>query len=281
VYAMQTDPNIGSAEASIERLFILDLVDSTSTELQAKGGVFDSRPVDHLFLAYHTWSVDGTRIYFMRMEFDRNNHLVEVQIVYYDMATQQYHLVARSDSVPILVAVQSGVMANWPNDQSWSLYTPDNSVVDVKALKGVYGHMLKYEGQDYYALDITSNFSTIINIETGEQKLLGDDYYAVVRSLLAGDQSLVALESPKDVTLYRMVENKTTTVKVIPNEALGVRVALSPDGQWVAYLQFNEFSHALLRVISPEGYMFELPYLADRIYWGASETLAFHKPAGK
>jgi hypothetical protein len=284
VYAMQSDLNkpLGAGESETGRLFILNLVDGTTTELVAKGGVFDSRPVDHIFLADYTWSLDGTRIYFTRMEFDRDNQLLEIQIVYYDMATQQYHLVARTEDAGNLVAVQSGVMAYAYNHRTWRLYAPDNSAVDLKALKGVYGHMLKYEGQDYYALDIKPNFSTLINIETGEQKELGKNYYAALRSQLAGDQSLIALQTLNDITVYRMLEShKPEKVKAIPLIGLGERVALSPDGQWVAYLQFDEFGHAMLRVFAPNGYTFELPIVADEIYWGASETIAFQQPADK
>ena len=151
--------------------------------------------------------------------------------------------------------------------------------MQVKALTDLYGFIVQYKGQPYYALDDRrGGFSTVINIETGEKKFLGGGFHLAVRSLSAGDQSLITLWSTKNVTVYRMVGSKTTTVQVIPAGTNGIVTALSPDGQSVAYLQFNDFRHALLRIMSPDGYSIEFPILADSIVWGASEKIAFHKP---
>lgn len=284
IYATQAaDPN--SSEESITSLFILDLASGTSTDLQARGGVFDRKPPNHTFsLAYFTWLFDGSRVYYNRMEFDRAHNMVQVQLVYYDMAAQTYHLVERSDpkrSVPVLKAVESGVMAHWSNDQFWGLYTPDNKMV--KSLVGLYGYLIQYEGQDYLATNDNKGYiASITHVKTSEKKVLGEGYYPATRSRLAGDQSLVAVFTQgSSGTYYRIFDSdQTTVVKVLEAETRGVVATLSPDGRFVAYLQFDEFGYALIRVVNDEGSTWELPVLAESIFWGPTESLVFHEPAG-
>lgn len=288
VYATQTNPEDYGYKVT---LFVLDVTSGKTEPLEPKGTVFD-KPVRkdyHFRIDYPTWSVDGTRLYYVRTEADSSGHGKKdlVQLAYYDMATATHKLVARIDPkkfIGNLMAVEDGVIVHFfeglGDAQPVTLYALDNRVVSENKVVNLYPYPMWFEGEDYYGIgDPWGGVSTVINIKTGEKRFLGDGFFPAGRSRLAGDQSLMVVHSMNTDSWYRVFGSDQKRLPKIIEDTYGVQYAVAPDGQSVAYLQYDATQRVAIRILEADGSERELPFVAGKIYWSAPEYVVFYEEA--
>ncbi len=289
VYATQTDPE--NQTSDVVSVFVLDFETGKSDILEPGGGVFDVKPLalHHFRLDYPTWSVDGTRLYYLRSEVDDRSYgkMTGIQLAYYDMLTKQHKLVGRLDpkqSVQGLMAVESGIVVHGfsglGEEQPVTLYSFDNRKMHKELITNLYPFPVRFEGQDYYATgQPNGGIADILNVETGDRQFLGDGYYPALSSRLAKDQSLLLVQKIGSGASYRVFgHDHKRTSKVIVN-TYGVRFAIAPDGQSIAYLKFYESQKAVIRIINSDGTERVLTFVAEEILWGASEYVVLYEEA--
>ncbi len=287
VYATQTDPE--DPNGYVVSLFLLDVKSGKTESFQPNGTVFD-KPAHkdyHYRLDYPTWSVDASRLYYLRTEVDNSGRgkKASVQLAYYDVMNVTHKLVARLDPrlfVQDLMAVEGGIIVHYFGglgaDQPVTLYASDNRVVNENMVVNLYPEPLRFEGQDYYGIgEHSGSVSALINIETGEQRLLADGFYPVGRSRLAGDQSLMVIHTINTVSWYRVLRPDKVRIPKIIEDIYGVRYSVAPDGQSVAYLQYDLTLNVPIRILEADGSERELPFVASDIFWSAPEQIVFYQ----
>jgi len=289
VYATQTDPE--DLNGYVVSLFVLDVKTGKAEVFQPSGTVFD-KPAQHGYhfrVDYPTWSVGGTRLYYLRSEVDDVGHGKKalVQLAYLDMATGIHKLVARLDPkkyVQNLMAIEDGIIVHFSGDlgadQPVRLYGLDNRVMNENTIANLYPYAMRFEGQDYYGMgDPWGGVSTVINIKTGEKRFLGDGFFPAGHSRLAGDTSLMVVHSINTDSWYRVFRPDNTRLPKIIEERYGVNYTLAPDGQSVAYLLYDASQTAPIRILESDGTERELPFIAAKIYWSATEQVVFYEEA--
>lgn len=291
VYATQTDPE--SQDGLVVTVFLLNLETDESTVFQPSGGVLDRPPRNgyHFRVDHPTWSVDGNRLYYVRSAIDNSGYgkMDEIQLAYWDVKIGKHKLVARLDpkqQVFDLSAVKSGIVVHLAYrlgvPQPVVLYGLDGRVLNENAIENLYPDPVQYNGRDYYATGSPhGGIATLIDVETGEGQAIDGGYYPAARSHLAGEQSM---------HLFRFVGRTGGWYDVYGTdyrdyidefaEMSGVHYAFSPEGQLLAFTQYdNGSSWAMpIQVMNPDGTVRTLPFKAEQVYWGASEKVAFYAP---
>src|SRR5262249_8841538 len=116
-YATANDPESPAFKVTP---FLLDVTTGQSEPFEPRGGVFDRPPTEgyHFRVDSPTWSLDGSRLYYVRSAADDIGHgkFSEIQLAYLDMKTGTHKLVARLDpkhQVQQLMAVGGGVIVHF------------------------------------------------------------------------------------------------------------------------------------------------------------------------
>jgi Tol biopolymer transport system component len=291
VYATATDPE--SQGGLVVTLFLLNLETGESAVFKPSGGVLDRQAHEGYYFRvdYPTWSVDGSRLYYVRSAVDNVGYgkMDEIQLAYWDVKTQKHKLVARLDpkqQVFDLSAVTSGIIVHLAyrlgDARPVVLYGLDGSVLNENTIENLYPDPVEYKGRDYYATGSPhGGIATLIDVETGKQEPIDGGYYPAARSHLAGEQSM---------HIFRFIGRTGGWYSVYGadyrdyvdeiGEMSGLHYAFSPDGQLLAFTQYdNGSSWAMpIQVMHPDGTVRTLPFKAEQIYWGASEQVAFYAP---
>ena len=291
VYASATDPeSIGGLVVSV---YLLDLRTGSTEYFQPVGGVFSRKPLEgyHFRLDYPTWSVDGSRLYYLRSAVDNVGYgkIAEIQLAYYDVATRKHKLVARlnpKQSVQDLMAVERGIIVHYLTalgaDQPVTLYALDGRELNKNTIGNLYPNPVQYEGHDYYATgQENGEIATLVNVETGEQQSLKQGYLPAERSRLAGEKSM---------QVFRFIDSRGKWFDVYGAdyhdylgeiaERSGAQYTFAPDGQSLAFIQpdYSRSWSAPIRIMDADGKVRELPFEATAIWWSAAESVTFYWP---
>lgn len=273
-------------KASRYSLYLMNLSTRIVESINPSGGIFDRPvPATHTFQIFDlTWSYDGTRLYYVRMENENGERTVAVagQLAYYDMGKRNHHLVARLDPALVVDEVTplpNGVVLRSVKGGSdtavMSLYAANNAVVNVSKLANVYSRPLRLADQFYFFEISDDKSTTLFDVETGESQTFEEEYHPAFRSQVTGDQSL---------RLFRIFDNGgkwlvytrdgKTLIQTLPDK-IGARIAVSPDGQSIAYVAYAKPGVGKIQVMDSDRTMRELPFDAELIVWGALEGELF------
>ncbi|MBI1282135.1 MAG: hypothetical protein GC179_28670 [Anaerolineaceae bacterium] len=267
-------------------LFLMNLVTREVEAINPRGGLFD-RPVPptHVFqLYYPTWSYDGTRLYFVRMEMETKgrSQYVAGQLIYFSPSDNTHHLVAQLNPEQIVdgvAAVANGVILrtvkSGTDELTLTLYAPNNSVVKANKLYNIYPMPVTYAGDTYYVEAFDQSISVLINAATGKGQQITETSFPAIRSQTAGDNSLRVFRTFVGSSLLRVYKADHLTLIRVLKDKLGVRLALSPDGQSLAYVLYDKPGKGMVRVVENDGTIRELAFEAELIVWGKSEWEAF------
>lgn len=262
-------------------LYLLNLVTGNSMIVVPSGGVFDrSIPATYYFqMVYPSWTVDGTRLYYAQRILDvkKQNAVVELQLVYYDIAQNQHHLVARLNPERILEnvwATQAGVvvrqMTRGSEEVDVKLYGFDNSVG--KRVVGVSSlpNTVELDGQMYYSeIDYTGAIIRLTSVETGAERDVSSQSFLAWRSLQAGEKSLrIYADYGHDGTHLHIYDaDKRLIGDLVSGQ--GFQQAIAPDGKSLAFIDGRSGN---IQLMDETGSIHELPFEAQSIVWGAQET---------
>lgn len=292
VYATATDPE--SMGGLVVRVYLLSLATGESTSFVPSGGVFDvqPRPPNTIRLDYPTWSVDGSRLYYLRSEVNGREYgkMVNVQLAYFDFATQTHKLVARLDPTEYvlnLMAVEAGIIVNvftgLGQPAQLTFYGLDNRLISEAEIADIYPFALRYDDfapHDYYAVGAPDGGIAILwRVEepTVGQRSSEAAFYPASRSRSAGARSLhifrVIQDSGESYRIYNPHNNAIIAQLAIVS---GVNHAISPDGQSIAYLHNQNGWNAPIRIIDSHAEVRELAFVAEEIWWGAEEHVALY-----
>jgi hypothetical protein len=262
-------------------LYLLNLVTGNSTIVVPSGGVFDrSIPATYYFqMVYPSWTLDGSRLYYAHRILDvkKQNAVVELQLVYYDVVKNQHHLVARLDPERILenvwvtkVGVVVRQMTRGSEEVDVKLYAFNNSagkrVVGVSSLPNT----VEVDGQMYYSeIDYTGAIIRLANVETGEERDVAAQSFLAWRSLLAGGKSLrIYADYGHDGTHLHVYDGDKKLIQDLVS-GQGFQQAIAPDGKTLAFVDGQSGN---IQLIDETGAVHELPFEAESIVWGAQET---------
>lgn len=274
---------VDSLNNNVTHLFLLNLADYSSQPLVASGGVFDRAvPADHRFQLYlPTWSYDGSRVYYTRTEIDikGNSKNVDRQLVYYTIADGRYHLAGRLDPntrIQSLTAIQSGMIVRSHLDgedmTTFSLYAPDNAVTRQLHEQSLAPDVVLYEGRFYYTVqEVNRRLKTLIDVETNDTVEMTETVYPGIHSRAAGESS---------IGIYQLSGSSGTYFSVYGAEHIasldnpnGLRYAVAPDGQSLAFIQYDESRIVgMIKIIDMAGHIRELPVEATQLLWGAHDV---------
>ncbi len=272
-------------------MFLINLEDGTRETITPKGGIFDvPAPKGQVFeLSLPTWSADGQRIYYFRRQLDLSgtHAYVRVQLAYYDVAARKHVLAARVDEHKLLEnlqAAEDGVVATWyepgfNSNTTLTLYGHDNQIVHQFDQNGVYYYPVIHEGRAHYAIqDDLGSITSLLDLKTGQSQPIGVGYYPAAVSQGHVDQSMRVSYFISSTSWYGIYgADNPRTIGTI-DDLEGVRFAIAPDGQSVAYLKYQGGSKAPIQIINAEGKVRELPFAAEQIIWGAVDHVAFPLP---
>lgn len=264
-------------------LFLLNLMTREVLVITPSGGAFD-RPLAAtrvFYLSLPTWSYDGSRLYFVRDEFESRGKRGSVasELVYYDLERQVYHLVRRLNPVEIinkLMPIKSGILVQRldPDREdigNVTLYAADNSIISNRRFEYAYPKPLLFHDRFYYLLSPEwFAAKVLVDIDTGKELALDGVYYMAERSQAAGENSLRMYQFMKAEQLrfnvYRA--DHSTSVQIIL-EKNGVKYGIAPDGQSIAFLQFLTLGMGSgvgsIQVMDNEGKIRKLPFEAEEI----------------
>ncbi len=291
VYATATDPE--SQGGLVVTVFLLNLETGESTVFQPNGGVLDKQAHEgyHFRVDNPTWSVDGTRLYYVRSAVDNVGYgkFDVIQLAYWDVSTQKHKLVARLDpkhQVFDLSAVKSGIVVHLAYrlgvPQPVVLYGLDGRLTSQNAIENLYPDPVEYNGRDYYATGSPhGDIASLIEVETGTEEPIDGGYYPAARSHLAGEQSMHVFRFIGSTGGWYSVYGADYRDYVDEiAEMSGLHYAFSPDGQSLAFTQYDNGSNWAMpiQVMSGDGTIRTLPFEAEQVYWGAIEKVAFYAP---
>lgn len=291
VYIMQGSMDTPDAEY-ISELRLVNLSDLSTVTINPAGGIFDvpAKAGHRFYLQSPAWSVDGTRVYYYRLDInlrDRSNY-AGVQLAYYDTVTQQHELVARLDPtlrVEDLQTVAEGVVARmyetgFTGATVSTLFAPDNSIISEHKEAVLYLNAVDYQGRSYYARqDDFGSITALIALDGGDEPPIGVGYYPTAISQAVGEESLHVgyfFGSPSRYGVYG-ADPRDFVGEI--EEMAGVSFGISPDGKAVAYVQYvDSVGNTPITIIEADGDTRELPFVASTVIWGALDYVPMGLP---
>lgn len=271
--------------ASRSKLFLLNLQTGVAEEIRPSG-VFD-RPLPPTHVAqilYPTWSYDGSRLYYVWQELETRGNWVTVaeQLAYYDMAQNSHHVAGRLDPVGVqdgLTAVANGMVLRTVkagrDTITMTFFSYDNSFIKESKLEAIYQTPLVFEGQTYYAEGENSLITGLVDMATGERHPLDGTHYPAMFSRNAGDESLrvfFLFDHGAKWVIYNR-DGKTQLDRL--TDKMGARMAVSPDGQHMAFILYKKPGVGSIQVMDDDGTTHDLQFDAELMVWGAVEREAF------
>lgn len=272
-------------------LFLLNLQDGLVERVTPEGGVFDrALPPNHILRLEHpTWSDDGQRLYYVRVESETRGETrtVASQLAYYDTLEHRHVLSARLNSaatVEGLSAVTAGIVVRsyygLDAKTGITLYAPDNQIVNQNEIAELHRDPLQYDGRFYHPIeDSYGGLTMLVDVETGETRTIDGGYYPALRSRSAGAESLHVFRFfGSSGTWYRVygADHKQYVGEITDNSQ--VQIAIAPDGQTIAFLQFDLSPVAPIQLMNAAGEVRELPFVAEQIVWGTVDAVPFYAP---
>ncbi len=271
--------------ASRYKLFLLNLQTGVAEEIRPSG-MFD-RPLPPTHVAqilYPTWSYDGSRLYYVRQELETRGNWVTVaaQLAYYDLAQESHHMVGRLDPAGVqdgLTAAPKGMVLRTVkagrDTITMTFYSYDNSLIKESKLEAIYQTPLVFEGQTYYAEGENSLITGLVDMTTGERLPLNGTHYPAMFSRTAIDESLrvfFVFDHGAKWAIYSS-DHKTQLNRL--TDKMGARMAVSPDGQHVAFILYKKPGVGSVQVMAGDGTTHDLRFDAELMVWGALEREVF------
>jgi hypothetical protein len=275
---------------------VVDIASGTQTPITNQGATFAESIAQHNLSVHSnlTWSQDGRRLYFLTTTLSLRNRLPEYLIEYYDLDSGQrevfVHLTSQTRFMGLYAVSEGLVMLTRKDDNiafEFTLYDPDGTVLNVVEqdlpdwLGVTNGTMLLmnpvFQGYGYYSEDSTGLVPSLLDIATGESRVLGLYVYPAFVSHANPDESLrvVLLDaSGSEDTLWVVVDSDGIGIPSLSLSLKGVvfqsEIALSPDGDRIAFLKPGGIPYEApvpIMVMDEEGVR-ELDFAANQIQWG-------------
>lgn len=244
-----------------------------------------------------TWSVDGQRLYFLTTVKSLRNRVPQLMIEYYDLQTgEQQTLVTLNPQASImgLHAVSEGLVVVdatvFEGDFKFTLYGPDGSEINALAMPldgtmqcsnpTIYSRNPMFMQDDYYygyyTLDLGP--AALLDVASGESIPLEGSFVPAVISHTHRDTSLRVVGAnlcslmDGDAWIVTDAAGDFTSIELNYIEANDdLEIALSPDGQSIAYRKYETYTPLSLMAImvaTVDGTR-ELDFEATQILWGA------------
>jgi hypothetical protein len=183
-----------------------------------------------------------------------------------------------------LQATADGMVATWyepgfNGNTTLTLYGHDNQIVYQFDQNGVYYYPIVHEGRAHYALqDDFGSITSLLDVKTGEPRPIGVGYYPATVSQGHVEESLRVGYFIGSTSWYGIygADNPRTIGEI--DDLEGVRFAIAPDGQSVAYVKYEGGPKAPIQIIDAQGTVRELPFAAEQVIWGAVDSIAFPLP---
>jgi hypothetical protein len=267
-------------------LFLATLADGTIEKITPSGGLFDvAAQKGQIFTVdTPTWSWDGQRIYYFRAQFDIRNHDRGArQLAYYDIAAHKHQLVARIDpktAITGLQAVASGMLLKWQvfrGDKyiTGTLYLPNNKAVKQPATDQYSANAIHDSDGDYLVREGEyGDIDSMLNVATGAETRPDVGNFPSIQSFANGEHSMHVFGSLDTLTNSIFGTDDNAYITRIDSEG-GVSFAIAPDGQELAYLQYEFDQKVPIRIIDINGNTREFDFKAEKIVWGATVFVPF------
>lgn len=285
-YVQYTPMNLATTDKPYE-LWLLNIETGDREMINPVGGVFDRpTPPNHVFrISLPTWSNDGSRLYYLREEYDTRDGLtiVGLQLAYYDLADSSHHLTSRVDPsrvVDDLSPVQNGMILRTVKGGSdidhLTYYNADGSVINDSQLVYTHQSPVMLGDETYYVeLDEQGQITAMMGAESEAYTPITQLYFPANRSKIAGDASLRVFRYFGGGVYYAVYSADHETLINVFNSKRGSQHAISPDGQAVAFVLYDKPGEGAIHIVQADGTTRELPFRANLIVWGAMESEAF------
>ncbi len=276
----------------ISNLKLVTIADGTTKTVVPSGGVFDvpAGKNERFDLTMATWSYDGQRIYYFRRTISSVATTINkpTQFAYYDVLKDKHELVARLDPKNLLdnlQAVPEGIVMRWysagfSSTTTMNLYDPNNRMLKQIEMDFPYLYTLRDKDALYYTqLKDFGNIDYAVNAKTGEKQPFKSGYYPAEQSLMNGDQSMHVFTTQDDFNIYYVYgADYHTPITTIKNTS-GLTYAISPDGQQLAYMIYDQGPTAPIQIMDMNGKVRKLDFEAGQILWGTTEYVSFYAPS--
>lgn len=289
-YVIQTAVGTPSAD-TVADLYVVRVADGTTERITPTGGLFGTvgRNDEVFQIGMPTWSLDGQRIYYFwqAINLKQGRQSKPTLLAYYDVAKQKHVLVARIDPqhlIEDLQAVNEGLIVRWyepgfAGSAYADLYSPTHELVDEMLANLTFTYPLVDKGVTYYGkLNDFGDLATLVDVQTGAEQAWALGHYPALESLMGGAQSMHVFYVQGDMSRYSVYGADYKTYVIGLDNPYGFSLALSPDGQSMAYLQFEGRALAPIRIVNIRGDVRELPFEAEQILWGAVRYVPFFAP---
>ncbi len=272
-------------------LNVVTIVDSTTKITTPSGGIFDlpAGKNEHFELTMATWSSDGQRIYYFRSTISSvvTTASKPTLFAYYDLANDKHELVARLDPKNLLdnlQAVPDGMVMRWyapgfTSTTTLNLYDLKNRLVKQVEMDIPYLYSLRHKDALYYAqLKDFGDIDFVVNASTGEKQIFKAGYYPAEQSMMNGDKSMHVFSTQSDINTYYVYGADYHTYITSIDNTSGLSYAISPDGQSLAYIIYDQGPTAPIQIMNMNGNVRKLDFEAAQILWGATEFVPFLAP---